>query len=194
MIKNKGDLKYYLECDEYARFGSKVSFLKKARLGKMWWFNVYLRKAAYYTNLKRSFFNILFELAYRYKLKKMSMQLGWSIAPNTFGPGLCIVHIGPVIVNHDAKVGANCRIHVGVNIGANGGQNDAPELGDNVYIGPGAKLFGKIKIGNDCVIGANAVVNKSFEQNGVTIGGIPAKVISCKDSTRFINRLPVFEE
>ena len=46
-----------------------------------------------------------------------------------------------------------------------------------MYIGPGAKLYGKITIGNNVAIGANAVVNKSFGSN-ITIAGIPAKIIS----------------
>lgn len=48
--------------------------------------------------------------------------------------------------------------------------DNAPIIRDNVYIGPGAKLFGKIKIGNNVAIGANAVVNKDVPDN-VTIGG-----------------------
>jgi serine O-acetyltransferase len=51
-------------------------------------------------------------------------------------------------------------------------------IGDNCYIGPGAKIFGAIEIGPDVAIGANAVVNKSFPGGGVTLGGIPARVIS----------------
>ena len=67
----------------------------------------------------------------------------------------------------------------GVNIGMQGlSDADSPIIGDNVWIGPGAKLFGKIIIGNNCQIGANAVVNKSFEEEGITIAGVPAKKIS----------------
>lgn len=52
-----------------------------------------------------------------------------------------------------------------------------PVIGDNCYIGPGAKLFGDIRIGNNVAIGANSVVNKSFEDN-VTIAGVPAKIVN----------------
>ncbi|MBT2701023.1 serine acetyltransferase [Bacillus sp. ISL-40] len=188
MIKTKKDLEYFLSCDEYARFGKKVSFLRKLRLGEMWTFNVNLRRLEYYTNNKKK----IAELFYKWKVKKLGMKLGWSIPINVFGPGLCIVHYGTVIVNGGVKVGSNCRIHAGVNIGANGGgDDDTPILGDNVYIGPGAKLFGRIKIGNNCVVAANAVVNKSFEEDNVTIGGMPAKIISRKDSSRFISSLPI---
>ena len=60
-----------------------------------------------------------------------------------------------------------------------GENGKAPTIGDNCFIGPGAKLFGDIKIGDNVAIGANAVVNKDFGDN-VTIAGVPAKVVSKK--------------
>ena len=74
-------------------------------------------------------------------------------------------------------------LHVCVNIGTEAGKStDAPTIGDNCYIGPGVKMFGKIVIGDNVAIGANAVVNKSFPEGNATLGGIPAKVISQKSS------------
>ena len=100
-----------------------------------------------------------------------------------------------MVVNGGAQVGANCRIHACVNIGANGGgEKDTPILGENVYIGPGAKIFGKIVIGNNTVIAANSVVNKDFIEGNCTIGGVPAKIISDKDSRRFIKNIMPIEE
>ena len=52
-----------------------------------------------------------------------------------------------------------------------------PHLGNNVDIGYGAVLIGDITIADDIKIGANAVVNKSFTEPGVTIAGVPAKVV-----------------
>ena len=66
--------------------------------------------------------------------------------------------------------------HPGVGIGTYHG---APIIGGNVYIGPGAKLFGKLSIGNNVSIGANSVVTKNFEDK-VSIAGVPAFVISHK--------------
>ncbi|WP_260267260.1 serine O-acetyltransferase [Pediococcus parvulus] len=63
--------------------------------------------------------------------------------------------------------------------------DNTPIIGDNVYIGPGAKLFGKIHIGNNCAIGANAVVNKNVPDN-VTVAGIPAKIINHRGSKGLI--------
>ena len=97
---------------------------------------------------------------------------------NVFGPGLCITHWGTIVVSSHAKIGKNCRIHPSSCIGNHMG---APIIGDNVYIGPGAKIFGNITIGNNVAIGANAVVNKSVPNN-VTVAGAPAKIISHKSS------------
>ena len=66
-----------------------------------------------------------------------------------------------------------------------GGKQFVPIIGDRVYIGPGAKLFGKIRIGNDVAIGANAVVTKDVPDNAVVVG-VPAKIISYKGSSDFI--------
>lgn len=88
-----------------------------------------------------------------------------------------------------AKIGKNCRIHVCTNIGnaPSHGKDGTPTIGDNVYIGPGAKIFGPITIGDNVVIGANAVVNKSFPSD-CTIAGVPAKVISKNTSNGYINQ------
>lgn len=53
-----------------------------------------------------------------------------------------------------------------------------PVLGDNIYIAPGAKIFGNIKIANRCRIGANAVVNKNCNIENATLVGVPAKIIT----------------
>lgn len=94
-----------------------------------------------------------------------------------FSGGLRINHYGNIVVNPEAKVGEWCDIHQGVNIGT-GMDGGVPKLGDNVWIGPGAKLYGNIVIADGCAVGANAVVNKSFLVPQCTIAGVPAVVIS----------------
>ena len=133
------------------------------------------------------YFNIL-----KYKFNSLSTKLNFFIMPNVFDYGLAIAHSGPIIVNDLAKIGKNCRISVGVNIGVNesinskgGIDGDIPKLGDNIYIGPGAKIFGKIIIANNIAIGANAVVTKSFLEKNITIAGVPAKKISNKGTIKF---------
>lgn len=64
-----------------------------------------------------------------------------------------------------------------VNIGANQGSLKAPKIGHDVYIGPGAVIFGDIEIADGCYIGANAVVCKSITESNAVVVGAPAKVI-----------------
>ncbi|MBO7467834.1 MAG: hypothetical protein J6T94_09165 [Bacteroidaceae bacterium] len=109
----------------------------------------------------------------------MSDHLGFSISANCFGPGLRINHFGLLIVNSQCHIGKWCDIHQGVNLGDNGevvgGKyiSAVPTIGDFCFIGPGAKIFGKITVGNEVRIGANCVVNKSIGDK-MSVKGIPA--------------------
>lgn len=60
-------------------------------------------------------------------------------------------------------------------------------LGDNIFIGPGAKIIGAVKIGNNIVIGANCVVTRDIPDNSVVVG-IPGRVISQDGAKWYINR------
>ena len=119
--------------------------------------------------------------------KRLSYILGFTIHKNCFGPGLNIKHYGSVVVNPNARIGKNCIIHSCVNIGETNGK--APVIGDNVYIGPGAKIYGNVVIGNNNAIAANATVNKSFEEEGVLIGGVPSKIIGEINIKRIIKHI-----
>jgi len=119
---------------------------------------------------------ILF-LFYFYRYKRLSVTCGFSIPLNVFGPGLAIVHLGTIVVNPLARVGANCRIHVCTNIGASGGKAEAPQIGDNVYIAPGVKLYGNIKVADNIAFAANAAVHSDCLESNMLYGGVPAKKI-----------------
>ena len=103
------------------------------------------------------------------------------------GPGLLMPHFGGIVVGPDIVIGRNCNILHGVTIGRAGREEKrgSPQIGDRVYIAPGAKVLGKITIGNDVAIGANAVVVKSVPDRAV-VGGNPAKIISYRGSFEFI--------
>lgn len=179
-IKTRNELNYYLIADSIA-LGRKRKNLINRIINPDYILNyqILFRKTEFYSNNKDKLFCKILYYFLAFKLKKLSFKLGFSIPLNRVGPGLTIAHIGPIIINNGTKIGKNCTIHVGVNIGTKAGFSDlAPIIGDNVYIGPGAKLFGKIKIANNCAIGANAVVNKSFENENKAIAGVPAKEIS----------------
>lgn len=134
-----------------------------------------LRKAEYAVNTSS-----LLRYWYLTRLLRIQTRYGISIPLNVMGEGAEIVHLGSIIINGNAKIGKYVRLHPGVCIGAN--HDNAPIIGDNVYIGPGAKLFGNIKLANCIKVGANAVVTKSCDKEGVVLVGAPAKVIGLEEN------------
>jgi serine O-acetyltransferase len=95
----------------------------------------------------------------------------------TIGGGLYIGHIGGVHINPLAVIGKNCDIAHRVTIGASAmGRKGAPVLGDEVYIGTGATLVGRIKVGSGAKIAANTLVMTNIPE-GATVMGVPGRII-----------------
>lgn len=119
----------------------------------------------------------------------MEMATGIYIAPEAdIGPGFYIGHFGNIMIGCGVKIGKLVNISHEVTIGfaGRGGSWGHPEvIGDFVYIAPGAKIVGKVCIGNHSVIGANSVVTKSVPDNGVAFG-IPARIINYDSSRDFV--------
>ena len=91
------------------------------------------------------------------------------------------------MVNGDVLIGRDCNINHEVTIGVKyGGKNPGVAvIGDRVYLGPGCKVIGGVRLGNDVAVGANAVVVESVPDSGVA-AGVPAKVISFKGSKDYV--------
>jgi serine O-acetyltransferase len=102
------------------------------------------------------------------------------------GPGLYIGHFGDIIVGY-CKFGKLCNISNGNSFGfaGRGDKWGIPEFGDYVFVAPGAKVIGKIRVGNHVAVGANAVVTKDVPDNAVVVG-VPAKIISYDSSRDFV--------
>jgi serine O-acetyltransferase len=185
MIKSKEDLVFYLAADKFALNRKK----RKPEINdEIWKFQILLRQVEYYKNKKPTMLSKLLLPLYQLRKHRLGIRLGYDIPANVFGPGLRINHFGNIVVSVYAKMGKWCDIHQGVNIGSNNSENGeslAPQIGSNVWIGPGSKVFGKINIGDEVQIAANAVVNKSVAANK-TVGGVPAKII-CQTGTEKIN-------
>lgn len=96
-----------------------------------------------------------------------------------FKKGFVVTHPISVVISDGVKGGENIVIESGVVIGAtrNSISNEVPVLGNNVFIGAGAKVLGGIKIGSNVKIGANAVVVKDV-CDGATVVGIPGRIIN----------------
>ncbi|HEU4929958.1 MAG TPA: serine O-acetyltransferase [Candidatus Krumholzibacteria bacterium] len=117
-------------------------------------------------------------------------KFGISIPFETeIGSGFYIGHFGGIVVNEACVIGKNCNISHGVTLGVlnRGEKQGCPTIGDNVYIGPGAKIVGRIKVGNHVAVGANCVVTKDVPDYGVVVG-IPGQVISQEGSVGYVNR------
>lgn len=80
------------------------------------------------------------------------------------------------IIHKNAKIASGCTIGQNTTIGMLFGQEGSPQLEENVYVGPGARILGEVTIGHNSIIAPNAVVNKSTPPYSV-IGGVPARVI-----------------
>ncbi|MEO5772685.1 MAG: DapH/DapD/GlmU-related protein [Sphingomicrobium sp.] len=180
MIDSWSAMKSYIRADLRSRGDTR--FLRVLIFDPVARFTMLMRLLEYLANTGKP---RLIRLPLLFWYRRLSVRLGFSVAPGIFGPGLAIVHYGLLVIDPTTRIGRNCRIHQGVNIGGAAQfvapaemHKYSPRIGDNVYIGPGAKLYGPVVIGDNCVIGANAVVTRSFPEAGLTLAGVPAKVIA----------------
>lgn len=178
MIRSKTEYLFYLEADRVALNLHR----KRPKLfgDEIWKFQRLLRTVEFYENCRASLFWRPLLIYYSVLFRLYGLLLGYTIPQHVFGPGLAIANVGTIVVNSCVRAGKNCRLHVCVNIGSRAGTDtEAPIFGDNVCIGPGAVLFGKISIADNITIGANAVVTRSFTEGGILIAGAPARKIDC---------------
>ena len=108
-----------------------------------------------------------------------SIVTGCDLPINTqIDGGLLMPHPNGIVIHPMCKIGPNCIIFQQVTLGSNGSgiRTGVPTLGGHVDIGAGAKILGPINIGDNAVIGANAVVLTDVPANAVAIG-IPARVL-----------------
>jgi serine O-acetyltransferase len=119
----------------------------------------------------------LFSGLYRVLFKLVQVATGIELPCEVqVGDNFVIDHFGGIIVSGYAKFGDNCRIRSGVVIGLSSVDDPcAPVFGNNVDIGAGAKVLGRITIGDNVLIGANAVVLCDVPPNSLAVG-VPAVV------------------
>lgn len=89
------------------------------------------------------------------------------------GPGLYIPHPAGIVVTAE-RIGSNCTLVSVITIGMRN-EHCFPRIGNDVYIGAGARVLGNITIGNNVKIGANAVVITDVPDDSIAVG-VPAKV------------------
>lgn len=124
--------------------------------------------------------SVIYRFLFRRMRNRYGIEFPYSIKA---GRRIIIEHQSAIVVHGDTVMGDDCIIRQGVTIGNRylDRQFDAPRLGNRVNVGAGAKLLGGITIGDEVVIGANAVVLKDVPA-GATVVGIPARQIGGGDS------------
>lgn len=179
MIETYSELKYYLHCDKNALGIKKVfpSFFGD----DIWKMEIHLRIAEYIYNTRgKNPFKKVISWYIRYRFKRRCAKRCCEIPLNCIGPGLCIWHGFNIIINSQARIGKNFGISANCNVGH--AHNRVPSIGDNVTMTFGSKVLGGITICNNVTIGAGALVLKSINTEYSTWGGIPAKLLSRKES------------
>ncbi len=183
MIRTKEDLRFYLREDAKANRILGCSYLKYllrlfagSESAHVYKYLKTLRHAEYHYNNTGYFHKFLYGF-YKIRLHRLGLKYNIRIPINVCGYGLGIYHIvGGVFVNAKS-VGNNCILQTGLLIGNSSGVHSGmPIIKDNVKFGPGAKVLGNVVIGNNCFVGANAVVTKDMPDNSL-VAGVPAKVI-----------------
>jgi serine O-acetyltransferase len=174
------------DLERYFKVGNCHTFSKRFKMifiSETFWYLVLFRLGSFFKSdckipIIKQVFYIFFWISY----KILSVIMGIQIPLGTkIDQGLYLPHYGLIVVHQKAKIGSHCTIGQGVTIGIAGRdeKKGVPEIGNYVYIAPGAKIIGKIKIGNNVMIGANAVVTKDVPDNSV-VAGVPARIISNK--------------
>jgi len=134
------------------------------------------------------FLRIFFEPIYLFLYHRVRSKWGIEIPRSAeIGEGLYIGHYGGIIISGSATIGKNVNIsqQIVIGISGQGEKIGVPTIGDNVYIAPGVKIFGKISIGNNVKIGANAVIFKDIPDNAIVVLDPGFKIISFKGN-RFV--------
>lgn len=122
----------------------------------------------------------IFPLAYFFEKLMHITTVTWISRSAKIGLGFVIRHVGAIVIGGKSQIGENCEIRQGVTLGGNLGKENhgttQPILGKNILVGAGAKILGPVKIGDNCIIGANAVVIRDIPENSV-VGGVPARIL-----------------
>lgn len=128
--------------------------------------------------LLRAPLSIIYRWLFRRCRNRYGIELPYSVV---LGRRVVIEHQGAIVIHGSSEIGDDSIIRQGVTLGNRYLDRplEAPKLGKRVNVGAGAKLLGGITIGDDAIIGANAVVLHDVP-SGATVVGIPAKPIGSK--------------
>lgn len=149
----------------------------------LWYLRVLLRidsngalllfRTLQFLNKKKGFFYRVLYRVFNDRYNKVCGYLNLSLSPITsIGSGVVFPHGFPLVINSATKIGKNCIIHPCVLIGRDRGKDGAPVIGNNVFVGNGAKIIGNPCIGDWCFISPGAVITKNIPANSVVGFGL----------------------
>ena len=171
MIRTRDDLLTYLSADAYMNGVERWRPVHALTRGVVHFLHI-MRLCEYWENQRGPAARLITAI-YKARMRRVSERLGFDVGRHSIGPGFSIAHSGLLVVHPDARIGARCRIHQGVTIGA--GKGGAPVIGDDVFIGPNAVILGGVRIGDRAFIYPSAVVTKDVPDDH-SAAGIPATV------------------
>ena len=135
-------------------------------------------------SLLRKPFSLVYKILYKFIQVITGIELPCEVA---VGKNFRIDHFGGIIISGFASFGDNCVIRDGVTVGLRRVDDPvAPKIGNNVDIGTGAKVLGDITIGDNVVIGANAVVLAAVPSDSIAVG-VPARIKTRKKHANNVN-------
>lgn len=116
-----------------------------------------------------------------WSLSRLSLAItGAEIEFNAeIGPGLFVAHPVGIVVGRGTVIGSEATLFQGVTFGVKSWHPDAirkfPKVGDRCYFFVGAAVLGSVTIGNDCIVGAHAVLTSDMPDGSLALG-VPATV------------------
>lgn len=179
----KKELKEIIKEDKkiYFSHGNHLkSFLWRRTANKLYLIGVFLitaRKCQWAIDHKKYITGFILKR----KKNKLGHLLNIELECKNIGRRIKIYH-GNIVVNGFASIGDDCELYGNNCIGNKGTKyplDSCPTIGDNVSIGYGVTIIGKVNIANNICISANSLVNTSFNEPYSLIGGLPAKVLRC---------------
>lgn len=166
MITSRKELKAYIQQDRAKYTNIHGSLRAKLSLNedyRMYQYVKNMRYVEYYKNTKGNIITKFLYFLYYMRHRHLSNKLQISIAPNSCGPGLYLLHPGFRRLGRYLKIGDNCTFLPNVLIGKKSPHVKIDNnyiIGNNCYFGYGCTIMGPVKIGNNVTIGAGSVVTK----------------------------------
>lgn len=133
-------------------------------------------------------FRFLVSVFYYFWWYGVQSTTGIYLSPDAeIGPGFYVGHFGQIFVGPGCVFGRNCNISQGVTVGLarRGGVWGTPVIGERVYLAPGCKVVGPIRLADGTVVGANAVMSRDSVEDSVW-AGIPARMIAKTGSAEYM--------